>query len=186
MQIKGVAFLGRKDGIVKQFGADQWESFFKKVIENLPFFENNIIATTLIPVDDFLSFNDMVLAEFFRGDKQVYWELGEKSAQWALTEGPYQPILKEGSVETFITKGLPTLWDLYYTEGGIITDIRDEIIEIKIVGIPYYHEYFEFLTMGFIAQGLKLLGAGEKLKIEKVESPTRGHTDILYKFHGAM
>ena len=68
MEVKGVAFLARKQLIINKFGEEKWKQFMNKL--------KTILATTWIPVEKFLKFQDVVTNEFFGGDNTTFWELG--------------------------------------------------------------------------------------------------------------
>jgi len=85
MEIKGTAFLSKRNQIVRMHGQARWDAFLEGLRRKQPFFVENVLATTLIPVDAFLAFMDEVLAQFFTGDERAYWEIGARSADWTRT-----------------------------------------------------------------------------------------------------
>lgn len=180
MQMKGMSFLGRAQFIRKEFGEAAWIELMSEVVKIIPFFHEHILPSTLIPADSFLAFNDFVVERLYRGDKMSYWVFGERSAQWALTEGPYKSFLKNKNLQDFI-KTLVNIWHIYFTEGkAIVTVINDLEFEIFISEVEPHHLYFEYICLGYIQEGLKLVGA-RKIEMEAVRGFSKGDADILYR-----
>ncbi|HUN56127.1 MAG TPA: hypothetical protein VMU29_13330 [Smithella sp.] len=181
MNVKGTAYLTRKDTVIKTFGEERWNSFMAKLAEKDKYFNQTIMSVTLIPLDKFFLFLDDLLKEFFNNDKMSYWKLGEKSADYSLSPGgPYQSYLLTRDLKNFVDTAIPKLWSTYFDGGIFNARIEDNVAHVTISGLPIQHIYFEYLIMGYIRQALVLFG------IKSVEHRVRGFSignkDIYYKF----
>ncbi|GAK51228.1 hypothetical protein U14_02471 [Candidatus Moduliflexus flocculans] len=65
MDVKGVAFIGRRRDVIDMVGELKWEKFMEGLIRKIPFFSSPILATTLILVKFYLTFHEELLKEFF-------------------------------------------------------------------------------------------------------------------------
>jgi hypothetical protein len=54
MNIKGTAYLTRKDTIIKTFGEERWNAFSAKLAAKDKYFSQTIMNITLIPLDKFI------------------------------------------------------------------------------------------------------------------------------------
>jgi hypothetical protein len=180
MQIKGTSFLGRAEFIKKEFGEETWKKLMGEVTEAIPYFQQKILPLTLIPAESFLAFNDLVTERLYHGDKKSYWVFGERSALWALTDGPYKSFLRNKNLKEFI-KTLANIWPIYFTEGKAkVKIINEREFEIIISEVEPHHLYFEYLCLGYVHGGLKLVGA-KKVEMEAIRGFSKGDPDILYR-----
>ena len=180
MNVKGVAFDARKEQIISAFGEERWNGFIQRFEESHPIFERGILATTLIPVKEFLAFIDEAIKEFYDGDYKMTWKLGEESAEFSLKEnGPFHIFLKhKREPKDFLTNLLPRLWNMYYDEGSVKYEFEGNIMHAYVLDMPLYHIYFEYTNMGYVQKALELIGVQVK-NIIKVNSSAK---EIYYKF----
>jgi hypothetical protein len=190
MRTKGMAFLGRRLAVVSQFGESRWNAFLQAYAEIDPFFSLPVLATTLIPTEKFLAFNDRVVDAFFGGDQRGLWIFGEISAHWVLTSGPYQSLRTEGDPTRFATN-VPRLWSAYHDEGLCEAVVlppegagSSEIIEISLREVPIHHVYFEFGLIGFLRRGFELV-MGHPLSHARLRGFSQGDDDVLYRLKKA-
>lgn len=181
MEIKGAAFVARKDAIIKQFGEDRWSKFVDGLAEKDEYFKKSILSTAFIPSDKFLMFQEAVVKEFAGGNPQYYWTNGEKSAEFALTEGPYKVYLSSKDIRTFVEERIPSIWKMYYNEGETICKVEGNVIDIRIVGVTISHIYFEYTAMAYWKRAIELIG-GKIKEIKKLEGPSMGTKDSHYQF----
>ena len=177
MLIKGTAFLSKKHQIVRMKGEAAWNQFMQQLAGKDAFFDQTILATTLIPYRTFLWFQDQMLAWFFDGEIDAYWMIGARSADWALKEGPYKSYLANRDIAGFVAR-FPNLWSTYFTVSEAKTSMTGNLIEVRAFGLPVWHPYFEYLVMGYFKRGLELLGATVE---EQRVSPARA-LDFHYRF----
>lgn len=174
MFVKGTAYTGRKDVLIKKFGQDAWDNFIEKEKAKMPFFSNSILTTTLIPLKDFLELQDDIVKTFFSGNEKIFWEMGEASAQYSLTEGPYKPYLSSGNVELFLTTKLPLVFKAYYVDcGQFEARMEGNKCYIKGIGLPIGHIYFEYTVVGYFKKAVELIGK-KVLDLKPVKSITQG------------
>jgi hypothetical protein len=177
MEVKGTAFLSKRNQIVRMHGQERWDAFLEELSRKQPFFVANILATTLIPVDTFLAFMDAVLAQFFTGDERAYWEIGARSADWALTEGPYRLFLADRDIGRFLA-GMEQLWSVHFTASRLQLSFDGRLVEAQASGLPIWHGYFEYMVMGYLHRAFEL--AGWQTTVERLTPPrTR---DFRYRF----
>lgn len=181
MNVKGTAYLTRKDTLIKAFGEQRWNAFSAKLAEKDKFFSTMIMNITLIPLDKFILFLDEVLKEFFNNDNMQYWKLGEKSADFALSPGgPYHSYLLTKDIKQFVEGGMLKLWSTYFDGGTLTAKFDNNIIHITISGLPTKHIYFEYLVMGYLRQAIVIFG--KKAVEHRVRGFSIGNSDIYYQF----
>jgi len=181
MNIKGTAFVTRKDTIIKAFGDARWNAFIAKLAEKDKYFSQTIMNITLIPLDKFIIFLDDVLKEFFNNDSNHYWKLGEKSADFALAPGgPYHSYLLTKDIKQLVEAGMPKIWSTYFDGGTFSSKYENNVVHIMISNLPTKHIYFEFLIMGYVRQALAIFG--KKAVEHRVKGFSLGNSEIYYKF----
>jgi hypothetical protein len=181
MEVKGSFFAGRKALITHQFGEERWAQFIEALSEKEPIFRDPILVTTLVPVEAYLTFQDTLIREFFRGDEEAYWTIGEKSAEWALTEGPYKSHRSNApSIEKFILQSLPLLWSAYYTKGRIEVELITNVVNLRIFALPVRHISFEYTVLGFVKKALQMLGL-RAVTLKRLQGISAGDREIEYR-----
>ncbi len=183
MEVKGVAFLARKQSIINKFGEEKWKQFMNKLKEEDNYFNTTILATTWIPVEKFLKFQDAVTNEFFGGDNTTLWELGEQSAEYGLKEGPYKVFIQNKDVRKFTEQAVPMIWSSYYTEGQMIAKYDGTKVDIIVKDLPVKHAYFEFVPMGYVKRAYEII-SGKSVKLKKIneQSDSKGYS-YHYELH---
>ncbi|MFA5321834.1 MAG: hypothetical protein WC373_04110 [Smithella sp.] len=181
MNVKGTVFVTGKAAISAGFGEERWNSFLTKLAAKDKFFSNIIMSVTIIPVEKHLFFLDEMLKEFFNNDKNQYLLFGRVAAKFALSPGgTYHSYLLTKDIKQFVEAGMPKLWSTYYDEGMLTAKLENNIVHLKITGLPIKHIYFEYLVMGYFKQALKIFG---KKTIEKiVRSIANNDDDIYYQY----
>jgi hypothetical protein len=168
VKVKGSAVLARKDIITRRFGADAWSKLVDDLRGRLPSFRSPIVASSLVPVHEFLAFHDELLRRFFNGQTKVYLELGAESAEWALTKGPYRRFLAGKDLSGFV-QAIPNLSGAYWEDAHTWyrSTLDHNVVELEVGGLPMWHPYFEYLVVGYIKHALELLSGGP-VKSEQV------------------
>lgn len=176
--VRGIAFESRRRMIESRFGREAFAEYMRSLSERDPFWKQNILATSKIPLDNFLAFNDGLLARFYHNDIMAYWEWGRMAARWVLTEGPYRNFMKEKDLKTFISRVLPMLWRLYFTFGSADLKIRGRRVRITLSGLPRKHPYLEYTIMGWIEEAMLVKGE----KIDDIRPISSGPPEVVYEF----
>jgi len=101
--------LARKHIVTKQFGEGAWAELFKDVATRFPYFAQPLLATSIIPLPEFISFHDELVRRFYAGRPESYFFLGEQSARWAVTEGPYKSFIDDKDLQALRQAGLKTV-----------------------------------------------------------------------------
>ena len=159
VRVKGSALLARREVITRQFGAEAWAKLVQDMAHVLPAFRSPVVAASLIPLREFLAFQDELVRRFFHGDDQAYFRLGEESARWALTEGPYKKFMARKDVAAFV-QSIPSLSNAYWESAGATTyaaAIEGDAVHLRVTGLPVWHPYLEFLVVGYIGAALEML-----------------------------
>ncbi len=183
MEVKGVAFVARKNALIKQFGEKKFAELMKEVAEKEEYFKDPFInQATLIPIEKFLLFNDMMVNKFYGGDAKIYWKMGEKSAEFSLIEGPFKVFIQNKSIEDACKTSIPNVWKVYYNEGRVETKFEKGMVNIRILDVPILHSYFEYALMGYYVKLLELVGA-KSIKYDAIKTVEKGDTEIEYVFH---
>ena len=182
MNVKGTVYTTTKASVIEVFGEERWNSFITGLAEKDKYFKNNIIMSiTLIPVDKFILFLDELISECFSNDKNSYVMFGMVGAKFALSPGgPYSSYLLTKDIKQFVESALPKLWSTYYDGGVVTARLENNVVHVKITGLPIKHFYFEKLIMGYFKQALKVFG--KKTAATMVRSLTLGDDDIYYQY----
>jgi hypothetical protein len=180
MEVKGSAFVARKALLEKEHGAERFDRLLRKFAEREPVFRAPILATTRLPIDAFLRFNETVVAELYAGDEQSYFRFGEASAQWALTGGPYKHMVTNKSIGEFAASA-PNIYRTYFTDGEASSEVRGAEVTLRLFDIEAHHVYFEYAITGYFKRGLELV-SGKKVRMTADRGFSKGDTDVLYRF----
>lgn len=181
MEVKGVAFLARQAMAEETFGAEAWRRFLADFTRREPVFLQPVLPATRLPVPAFLALNDALVRTFYGGDAmRGYWEFGEASGRYALARGQLRGMFEPGELRRFLQL-TPFIWKGYFTEGELQVLPGPAATELRIVGVPHHHVYFEYSVMGFAKGGLEALGA-KALQVEPVQGFSRGDDAVLYRF----
>jgi hypothetical protein len=181
MKAKGSFFAGRRSFIVQQFGEARWNAFIDKLAKTNPTFKSPILPTTTIPIDDYIAFNESLIAELFAGNTRSYWTFGEKAGEWALTEGPYKHFRNNSKTVDELVKKLPLIWSAYFTDGELVVSLNGREIDARLVDLPVWHLSFEYATMGFLKRAVELAGAST-VTPHRLEGVSAGQKAIHYRF----
>jgi hypothetical protein len=183
MHTQGSAFLARRELVTATVGANRWEEFLARFAEREPFFAQQILPETKIPMQAFLDLNDALVDELFDGDQRAHWRFGEASAEWASRNRPYREYFDTRSFKRFID-GTPRLWRTYYDEGDIEARWyeKERYADVCVFALPIVHIHFEYNVMGYTRRGLELTGATIKL-MRAISSVETGDGEIRYQFY---
>ncbi|QSQ22609.1 hypothetical protein JY651_47155 [Pyxidicoccus parkwayensis] len=181
MEVKGVAFLARQQMMVQSHGEAAWKGFLTEFAKQEPFFANPIMPVTRMPVDAFLRLNEELLARFYAGNKDAWWQFGVKSAEYALGQGQLRTMFSQGDLRRFLLF-TPGIWKGYFTEGELSVHPGQGYTDLSITHVPKPHVYFELSVMGFAHGGLSYLGA-RNLTRQVLKGYTKGDREVLYRFN---
>jgi len=170
MNVRGTAFIARKQSIVAAFGEARWKAAIERAD---PSFRQLVFPTSALPADKFLALQDQLLGEFFQSDPSAYWDIGVKSAEWALTQGPYKAYLGTKDIRRFAEVSLKTLWETYFSEGRVETRFEGNVVHAYIHELPIWHVYFEYVVMGYAKKALEMLTGGS-VRHERVKGVAEG------------
>ncbi len=180
MEVKGVAFLARKQMMVQAHGEAVWRDFLAEFSQRDPTFDQPVMPVTRLPVDSFLRLNEALVMRFYKGDQKTYWQFGVKSAEHAMSQGHLRGMFVPGDYRRFMHFA-PGIWKGYFTEGELQVKPEERSFELRLTKVSRPHAYFELSVMGFIAGGMAFLGA-KQLQHEALKGFTRGDPEVLYRF----
>jgi hypothetical protein len=181
MHVKGTALLARKALLLQEFGDQRGAEIFAELAQRIPYFQEPILASTSIPIEQFFRFQDELLRRHYKNDPLQYFHYGEASAEWALVKGPYKRLLQDKSVARFAEHGV-VLFKTYFDEGAAETSLGPGYIDYRIVGVSpsHRHPYLEYATIGYFKRGLELLGATGVVH-KRLEGFTTGAAQVHYQ-----
>jgi AraC-like DNA-binding protein len=158
MRIKGAALLARKHIVTEEFGAGAWAELFKDLSTRFPYFKQPVLATSIIPLTEFLSFHDELVRRFYGGQSDCYFSLGAQSARWAVTEGPYKSFIADRDFPGFV-EFFPSTWGTYFVETSsyCTTRLAGDSIDFEAFELPLWHPYFEYFVVGYFKGALELI-----------------------------
>ncbi len=183
MRAKNPTLIARRKGIIDEFGEAAWTAFVHERSGRFPILAQPLVATSSLPIDEFLQINDEILRHFYQGKDKHYLDLGRASAQWALTEGPYKRFAQQG-IEPFV-KSMPSIWTTYYSEttSHIVAELDERrVVHLKILDLGMWHAYFEYLVVGYVQRGLELV-TNVKVPCQAVKSGPSATNEIYYRLY---
>lgn len=184
MDVKGTAFLARKTMIEREFGAQRFAAVIREACGRDPSFATAILATSKIPIEAFLRFNEIIVRDLFRGDEQSYFRFGEASAVWALgPDGPYRRLVTDRGVAE-LAASAPAIYRNYFDHGEARSEMRSPTeVRLCIVGIdaPYRPVYFEYAVMGYFKRGLEMV-SGKTVEMSADKAFSKGDDESVYTF----
>lgn len=174
--------MARKAMLEREHGAERFEEVLRRVALTEPPFRSPILATTRIPLDSFLRFNEAIVTELYDGDELSYFRFGEASATWALTSGPYKHLVTNKSVAEFAASA-PNIYRNYFTEGEARAEVVKNRVVLRLLGIdaPHRHVYLEYAIMGYFKRGLELV-SGRKVQMLAELGFSKHDGEVLYHF----
>lgn len=181
MNVKGTAYVTGKVTIMAAFGEERWNAFNARLAAKDKFFSNLIMSVTPIPVEKHILFLDELLKEFFNNDTNQYLMFGRVAAKFALAPGgPYNSYLLTKDIKQFVESGMPKLWTTYF-DGALLTGkFENNIVHLKLTGLPIKHVYYEYMVMGYFQQAIKIFG--KKTVENKIKSFANGDDEIYYQY----
>jgi hypothetical protein len=182
MDVKGTAFLGRRAMLAAEIGEARTAELLAEFCAKQPAFPKAVLATTAIPIQLFIEWNEMLVKRVYGGDESSYFRFGEKSAEWSLTQGPYKNLRESKSLERFAESGR-LLYQNFYSEGYAETSLRDNAVDLRLRDIPRkaHHPYVELGIVGYFKRGLELVGA-RAVKARCVLGFTKGDAEVHYTY----
>jgi hypothetical protein len=182
MDVKGTAFLARKAMLVEEVGEARAAAFLSRHAREDAFFAGPIVATTLIPIERFIAFQEAMRREFYADDPDAYFHFGIRSADWSLTAGPYKHLRASRSIAKFAESGR-LLYQNFYTAGRAETSIDGDVIDLRLLDMPpeSRHAYVEQAIVGYFQRGLELVGA-RGVKHRRLRGFTTGDPDVHYQY----
>ncbi len=162
VKIKGSSLLARKDLVTRQFGAPAWLDLIDGLALKYPYFASPVVASSLVPMREFLAFHDELVNRFFGGKDDIYFRLGEESANWAFTSGPYRKFFARKDVGAFVDS-IPRLSGAYWESSATSyrATLDRDVVDLFVSGLPTWHPYFEYVVVGYIKASLARLCGGE-------------------------
>jgi hypothetical protein len=181
MEVKGTAFLARKAMLEREIGAERFAELLRTAAQRDAVFGAPILATTRIPIDAFIRFNEIIVKRVYDGDEQSYFRFGEQSAAWALS-GPYKHLVDHRSIDEFV-ESAALIYRNYFTEGEARATRRGRVVELRIDGIPrrWGHAYFEYAITGYFGRGLEVV-SGAPVEMHAVKGFVRGDDRVAYEY----
>jgi len=181
MNIKGTAFTIAKASISQAFGEDRWNAFMARMAQKDSFYKNVIMSITPIPIEKHLTFLDEMVKEFFNNDKKQFLMFGKVAAKFALSPGgPYHSFLLTKDLKQFIEQALPKMWKTFYDESVLTAKLENNVVHLQVTELPVKHVFFEYLSIGYLQQAIKIFG--KKSSGKCIRGFSKGDSDIYYQY----
>jgi len=160
MRVYGSALLARKHIVTKRFGERKWFELFQDMAARFSYFTQPVVAASIIPLPEFISFHNELVRRFFDGDPKAYFMLGEESARWAMTEGPCRTFVTGKDFEG-LGQSFPQTWTMYFAETSsyCTTRVEGNVVELEAFDLPIWHPYFEYFVVGYFRGLLDMICA---------------------------
>ena len=180
MKVRGITLLTRKALVTHMYGTDAWTSLYNDVARSHPCLRSLITPDALVPLPAFLGFHDELMRRFFQSDGAAHIALGRQVGRWALNDGPFRA-LKEKQDLPSLVDSIPMLHQMYFAD----TTTRSEAalvgggVEFKVVDLPEWHLYFEYLIIGYVTEILELYCANPICAVRLHGGGTRNYAYLL-------
>ncbi|GEM_PF-4001043 len=155
MEIKGTFFAAQRDTLIREFGDRAWAELEGELHAISPLFCGPVTGATLVPLDDYIRFQEAWLDHFYAGDEREYWHMGAAMAGWALVHGPYRHLLAGARAEA-VPRILARLWRAYASEGAMVVAVEDGRIDVEVRSVGAWHLCVEYTAMGFAEKTIEL------------------------------
>jgi hypothetical protein len=181
MNVKGTSFVTGKATVIQSFGEDRWRAFMGKLAAKDSYFNNMIMPVTLLPVNKYIMFLNELIDEYFNNDEKVYWMFGMVAAKYALSPGgPYKSHLHTNDIKQFVEQDMPQIWSSFFDGGLFSAKFENNVVHLKITGLPVNNVYFEYFIMGYFKQAMKVFG---RISVETcVMGFSKDDKDIYYQY----
>jgi DNA-binding CsgD family transcriptional regulator len=183
MNVSGLSILTRKNLVMRRFGADAWNDFYRRVAREHECFRALVTAETPIPLTAFLGFHDELMRRFFKESQASYTNLGRDACRWAVRDGPLKGLLPSDDLVT-VVGSLPKFHGAYFKEATTWSEaaVTAEGVEFKVFDLPKWHPYFEHFIVGYVAEILEMYCANPiyAVRLEGYE----GGRQYRYLLHG--
>jgi hypothetical protein len=183
MEAKGTAVLSRRAMVIKEMGEEGWNTFLSQLGEQDVYFRQTILATTLVPIDKFLLFNDGIVDLLFHGDRNAYWTLGEQGARFATgPRGPYSVFLSNPDLKKIVEIQWPKLWNAYLGSDSIFeSKLEGRIAQTRFAGLPCKHPYFEYFIVAYYRTTLQIVGY-DPVTLNKIKGWDSEDGEVVYQY----
>ncbi len=185
MTVKGSAFLARRFLVVKELGdlhgVTRAGQMFDEVVAAVPTLPSPILASTPIPMEHYLAFQDELLRRHFNNDPRAFFRFGAASAEWSLTAGPYRRLLDDRDLAALASQGA-IHYRNYYDKGASKTSLEgDHVVQHTWgVPVPFRHLFLEYATVGYFKRALEMVSAVQ-IRLECVRGFSKGDDDFYYR-----
>lgn len=176
MQVKGTAFIARKDSVENKFGKEKLDAVLEVVPQVFALMSStgNFYPSRLYEYDHYTAFNQAVCDVLYNGDEKAYREMGEESAEIAL-QSVHKVFIMNKDARSFL-RSLPVIYNAYYVNmGAAKIDIDDKanlaVSEIRVPGRA--HRSLCQIISGYVKRGLTLCGA-QNVDLNETSCQCRG------------
>ena len=106
---------------------------------------------------------------------------GKVAAKFTLSPGGSRhSFLLAKTLKQFVEVSMPQIWTSLYDESVLTANLENNIVHIKITQLPIKSVDFEFMTVGYLKQALKIFG--KKSNEKCIRGFSKGNNDIYYQF----
>ena len=180
MTIKGTAYLARRQLLEGTIGSAKLDALLAEVARSHPVFSGPILASTRIPMSQWIALSDAIIDRFYGGDAEAgYWRIGQESADFALA-GPYRNLVRDRDLGAF-AQAVATAWKTYYSHGYAEGTWEGDVFRYRIEDVPVQHICLEFTACAWVERGLQTLNTSV-VERRTIASYARGDTRVEYIF----
>lgn len=182
MKVKGTFFIARRESLTREFGERAWSELLGDLAGTSGTFARIVTPTSMVPLEEYLRFQEALLSRFYADDVHAYWRVGASTGRWALTEGPYRHLIsRTGDLDTTLAAILPRLWKVNIDSGELSFRREGDVVLVTIDGVDVWHPALELTTMGRVQVTLELV-TQRKVEAICVTGYAQGSIGCVYEF----
>ena len=76
MKVKGTFFIARREALTREFGERAWSELLADLAAQSGTFARIVTPTSMVPVAEYLRFQEALLTRFYADDLDAYWKVG--------------------------------------------------------------------------------------------------------------
>jgi len=182
VKVKGTFFIARREALTREFGERAWSELLADLAAQSGTFARIVTPTSMVPVAEYLRFQEALLTRFYADDLDAYWKVGVHAGRWALTEGPYRHLISQtADIDSALAAILPKLWKINIDTGELRFRREGDLVTVRIDEVDVWHPALELTTMGYAQATLELI-TGRKVVGECVSGHAQGQLGCVYEF----
>jgi len=72
------------------------------------------------------------------------------------------------------------MWKTFYDESVLTAKLENNVVHLQVTELPVKHVFFEYLSIGYLQQAIKIFG--KKSSGKCIRGFSKGDSDIYYQY----